>query len=214
MKKLILMILSFVLALSLCACTKATGQSADMVEKSVADEIANPDAGRSHEDIMTEVRSCIFPVEGEQDIETAMDLLLPLVEEGDAEAQYYWGWIYDHELEENDETERESLYWYKLAMEQGYLKTYLGVSLNKFVESEEKAEELAREAIQGGLLELSDEELGQDGFYWIAKLYNAGQGVEQDYAKAYEWYLKAAEAGYNPAMAFVGYFYFNGYGVE
>lgn len=213
MKKLIPMILFLSLALSLCACSN-TGKNSSEAAAPVTPIIENPDAGRSHGEIMAEVRSCIFPAEGEKNIDTALEILLPLVEEGDAEAQYYMGWIYDYELEENDETEKESLHWYELAMNQGYLKAYIGVALNGFVESEEKADEAVNEAIERGLLELSEEELGADGMLALGSLYYSGRGVEQDYEQARSLCLKSAELGNARAMILLGNMYINGYGVD
>ena len=92
MKKLLSIILSLAMVLGLCACSNTAKT-------------------------MDEVRACLFPAGGEKDVEAAMELLLPLAEKGEAEAQYYYGWILDQELEENDENEKESLRWYRLAME-------------------------------------------------------------------------------------------------
>jgi TPR repeat protein len=39
-------------------------------------------------------------------------------------------------------------------------------------------------------------------------------GVERDYAKAMEWYLKAADQGYDLAMYYIGNFYRFGDGAE
>ena len=44
--------------------------------------------------------------------------------------------------------------------------------------------------------------------------YERGDGVEQDYARAMEWYLRAAEAGDKYATRNVGLLYKNGYGVK
>jgi uncharacterized protein len=45
-------------------------------------------------------------------------------------------------------------------------------------------------------------------------LYANGQGVAQDYAKAHEWYEKAAEKGDPIAMGNLGLLYHNGQGVR
>jgi TPR repeat protein len=47
----------------------------------------------------------------------------------------------------------------------------------------------------------------------LASLYAKGQGVAQDYAKAFEWYVKAADKGDASAMSNLGLFYANGQGV-
>jgi len=48
---------------------------------------------------------------------------------------------------------------------------------------------------------------------FVAYLYETGQGVNQDYAKAAEWYRKAAEKGNAVAQAQIGNMYFQGRGV-
>lgn len=51
--------------------------------------------------------------------------------------------------------------------------------------------------------------------YDIGCRYYYGQGaVAQDYAKAMEWYEKAAEAGSPDAMYQIGYLYYHGQGVN
>ncbi len=52
------------------------------------------------------------------------------------------------------------------------------------------------------------------GFFGIAVSYDEGDGVEQDYAKALEWYEKAEEAGDIRAMTNLGWLYEYGNGVE
>jgi uncharacterized protein YdaT len=47
----------------------------------------------------------------------------------------------------------------------------------------------------------------------LGVLYENGQGVPQDYAKAREWYEKAAASGYTDAMANLGFLYGKGQGV-
>ncbi|MGN0339577.1 MAG: tetratricopeptide repeat protein [Lachnospira sp.] len=48
----------------------------------------------------------------------------------------------------------------------------------------------------------------------IAFLYMSGMGVEKDYAKAMEWYEKAANLGHYVAMQNIGDMFFKGKGVE
>jgi len=47
----------------------------------------------------------------------------------------------------------------------------------------------------------------------IGRFYDQGRGVPQDYAKAREWYDKAAAAGDAVAMANIGGLYAKGHGV-
>jgi hypothetical protein len=44
-------------------------------------------------------------------------------------------------------------------------------------------------------------------------MYERGQGVNQDYAKAVKWYRKAAEQGSASSQSNLGSMYFNGQGV-
>ena len=48
----------------------------------------------------------------------------------------------------------------------------------------------------------------------IGHIYRYGEGVEQDYSKALEWYNKAVNAGNDSAMYSIGYMYDYGEGVE
>ena len=48
----------------------------------------------------------------------------------------------------------------------------------------------------------------------LGLMYDLGQGVEQDYKKAIEWYEKAAEQGYAKAQYNLGIIYHKGQGVE
>jgi TPR repeat protein len=45
-------------------------------------------------------------------------------------------------------------------------------------------------------------------------MYFLGEGIEQNYSKAMEWYLLAAAQGSKEAQNSVGYMYFEGKGVE
>jgi uncharacterized protein len=45
-------------------------------------------------------------------------------------------------------------------------------------------------------------------------MYKNGYGVEKDYKKAVEWYIKSAEQGNPSAQNNLGFMYYNGYGVE
>lgn len=48
----------------------------------------------------------------------------------------------------------------------------------------------------------------------VGKCYAEGKGISQDDKKAFEWFLKSAEAGFVEAMAKVGVYYWQGKGVE
>ncbi|MDY0351880.1 MAG: tetratricopeptide repeat protein [Desulfobulbaceae bacterium] len=48
----------------------------------------------------------------------------------------------------------------------------------------------------------------------LGALYKNGEGVEQNYDKALEWYTKSAEQGYADAQVILGAMYYTGQGVE
>ena len=139
-------------------------------------------------DTLSLALSFIFPSDTPRDTRTALELLQPLAEAGDAEAQYYCGWIYDFELEENTETEAEAYKWYKLAAGQGFAKACIGAALNSF--SEDYHGYLAA-AAERGFWEMSDQQLGPDGLYWIGFMHYYGLGAEPDAEAAVQGNISA-----------------------
>lgn len=59
-----------------------------------------------------------------------------------------------------------------------------------------------------------DKERRNNALYSLGCIYNHGEGVKQDYSKAFEWYKKAANSGYPFAMYDIGKMYRYGNGVE
>ena len=175
MKKLVSVLLSLAIMAGLCAAMPLSAAAED------------------RDAVFAEAVARLFPAEGSRAPDAALELLLPLAESGDAEAQYYCGWIYDFELEENMETELEAYNWYEKAMEGGILKAYVGAALNSFAESPQKSDELLNHAFSEGFLEMSDDELGADGLFWIGFIHELGFGLEQDEEEALNYYTKAAE---------------------
>ena len=212
-----IILLILVLAFTLCACDTSPGDQIEetTIPKEPTIETTEPEIEPNpewfSETAIDEAKDCLFPLEGEINVELAQEILFPLVEEGNAEAQYYWGYIYDWMIVDNDgEEEKESLYWYNLAIEQGYVKSYLAAALNTYVESDERATELVEMAKQAGLFEMSPEELGPDGCELIGSYYYH----KQDYYTALEWLTKSAEMGNIVGMYWLGDMYYYGYGVE
>ena len=156
-----------------------------------------------------EAYACLFPLDGEKNVELAMEILLPLVENGNAEAQYYWGFIYETEIVDNHyRDDKEALYWYELAAEQGFPKAYLAMSQHD--EFEAKAPELLELANQAGLFEMTPEELGADGCTWVGMYYSNNQ----DYKNGHKWFEKGAEMGCASSMNNLGFLYYQGLGVK
>ena len=48
----------------------------------------------------------------------------------------------------------------------------------------------------------------------LGLIYDNGEGVQQDYSKAAQWYEKAANQGYASAQSNLGVMYYNGKGVR
>lgn len=178
---------------------------------SVLAPAALAEAAENRDEILSQAFSYVFPTDRQRDPQAALELLLPLAEAGDAEAQYYCGWIYDFELVENMETEAEAYKWYELAAKQGYVKAYIGAALNTFAE---KYEEYLNTASELGFWAMSDDELGPDGFYWLAFMYYSGFWVEENPETAFIYYSAAAEMNSPLAMYDLGFLYDSGTGVE
>ena len=171
-----------------------------------------PDLEWFNEAAIDEVRSCLFPVEGQIDIRRAQEILLPLVENGNAEAQYYWGFILDNHIQsKNGESEKEALYWFRLAAKQGYPKAYLAAALSRYIESQSEADNFIEAARQLGIFDMSPEELAPDGCSYLSAYYYILCG---DYGSAMTWALHASEGGDPIGMNNVGVLYFFGAGVE
>ena len=209
------LMLLLVLGLSACGKTPETvdAETTITVESTVetAEPEIEPDPQWLSEVAIDEAYACLFPLEGEINVELAQEILLPLVEAGNAEAQYYWGYIYDVFIHyDNSDEEKESLYWYELAAEQGFTKAYLAVALNEYLDSEEKRVELMEVAQQAGIFEMSPEELGADGCDLVGWHYYD----KKDYRAAMDWFLKSADLGNANSMNMIGWLYEHGLGVN
>lgn len=209
-------VLLLMLAIILCACGTApenedeeTATPTESIVETTEPEM-EPDPEWLSDAAIDEAYAYLFPLNGEKNVELAQEILLPLVEAGNAEAQYYWGYIYDWEIVDNNgEEEKESLYWHTLALEQGFAKSCLAAALNTYIESEKRANELVDMAQQLGLFEMSPEELRADGCELIGSYYYHNQ----NYKTALEWFTKAADMGSTVAMYKLGVMYYNGLGV-
>ncbi len=131
-----------------------------------------------------------------------------LAEQGDAEAQYNLGVLYDlgHGVPQDD---TQAALWYRKAAEQGYAyaQNNLGVlyDLGHGVPQDDTQAALwFRKAAEQGSAE-AQYNLGVD--------YHDGHGVPQDDTQAALWYRKAAEQGYAYAQYNLGVDYHDGHGV-
>jgi hypothetical protein len=127
---------------------------------------------------------------GKGDYATALRLYRPLANQGNAEAQYNLGWMYDigKGVPKND---AEAAKWYRLAAEQGVAKaqTALGVIYTfEALRTGDYTEALRwyRVAANQG---------DAHGQYVLGNMYHEGQGVPQNFGEAAKWYRLAAEQG-------------------
>lgn len=208
-------VLIFLLALILCACGTApeneyieTTIPTKAISETTESEI-EPDPAWLADPAIDEAYAYLFPLEGEKNVELAQEILLPLVEAGNAEAQYYWGYIYDLEMVDSNDSEKESLYWYNLAADQGFPKAYLAAVLNAYTDSD-KREDYLEMTKQSGLFEMEPQELGADGCALVGLYYYESK----KYDVAMDWFLKAANMGSTYAMMHIGRMHYYGESVR
>jgi len=151
------------------------------------------------------------------DVATAMRLLLPLAEQGNASAQrelslIYFGTYYRYPGSAGDiKDDRASLKWLRRAAEggdviaQGLLGSWYYHGMMGLPQNYHEAEKwLRRGAEQGDLLAQG----------YLGSMYYRGEGVTQDYSEAAKWLRPAAEQGWISAFAELADLYAKGYGVK
>lgn len=165
------------------------------------------------------------------DYKTAFNEWLPLAEDGNPEAQYNIGLMYEHGrgVEENVE---EAYYWYTSAATNPFLE---GIPVSK-------AREQARNRLGDmlsyagyatktatGIGENNQKLYIEEATYWyelaaedgvISAQYHLGlhaalgRGMEQDYPTALKWYLRAAQQGHPEAQNNLATLYADGLGTK
>ena len=117
-----------------------------------------------------------------------------IAKQGDAEAQYTVGEIYDYG-ESVQEDYAEAMKWFRLAADQGNAEAqfnlgvmyYFGVSVPK---DYAEAMKWFRLAADQGYAEAQNN---------VGTMYGNGRGVQQNYTEAYTWLSIAAAGGYDAA---------------
>lgn len=125
-----------------------------------------------------------------QDYSAAMNELQPVAEQGNVEAQYYIGYIYQNGQGVNED-QQQAAKWYLKAANGGYGPAqskigFMYANGHAFTKDYEKAAIWYRKAAEQGNL-TGQKELGV--------LYFNGNGVKKDYAQAKNWLQKAADQG-------------------
>lgn len=111
-----------------------------------------------------------------------------------------------------DEDREKAKELFQTAIDNGCMDGYLGDAL---VAYEEEQYDIGFEYYNKVVEEGKEQLYIAYAMYWIGGMYDCGEGVEQDYAQALDWYEKAIEMGHNPyAMNNLGAMYYYGNGVE
>ena len=142
------------------------------------------------------------------DYQTALQEWLPLAEQGDAQAQAYVGFLYEHGNGLPQDTS-EAVRWYSLSAGQGYAAGQFKLGemyyrgWNVFaVRNYDKALKWLRLAAD------QDHIIAQS---YLGMMYRDGTGVPQDYAEAVKWYRSSAS--YLGSQHNLSVMYQNGEGV-
>lgn len=200
-----------VLIVALAGCgEKETSKSVDVatettvIEETVVEQVDpvvdNASLEIIDEDVLVEeARGYIFVDQPQKDIEKAKEIIVELAKNGNAEAQYLLGWIYDYEVQENNENKKAALEWYKKSIEQGYLKSYIAACANDFATYDEILE-WQNNLRNSDLAEIND----VDGLLLLGDYYYTGIDFIPDKEKAIMYYEKSAELGYSRAMNCLG----------
>ena len=143
------------------------------------------------------------------DYTTALRLIRPLAEQGDAQAQITMGIMY---LEGGAVTKdyRKAVQWFRLAADrgnaeaQGFLGGIFHDGGNGVPQNRKEAAKWYRLAADQG---------DADAQVDLGKLYYDGDGITQDYKEAAKWFRSAADKGNSDGQMRLGFMYSKGEGV-
>ncbi len=125
------------------------------------------------------------------DYATALSELRPLAEQGDADAQYNLGVMYD-KGQGVAQNYAEAVKWYRKAAEQGYADAQYNLA-QMYRKGQGVTQDYA-EAVKW--YRKAAEQGHADAQYNLGVMYGKGQGVPQDYVFAHMWFnLSAAQGG-------------------
>lgn len=125
------------------------------------------------------------------DYVTAFTRFQAAATQGNADAQYYFGYMYRNGLgaPKND---AEGISWMRRSAEQGHAKAQYSLGQSYYNLNPAEAVKWWRKAAEQG------EALGQLGLGWA---YEFGSGVPRNHAESAKWYRKATDQGNAPAAA-------------
>ena len=141
----------------------------------------------------------------EKEYEKAEEVLKPLAESGNADAQYWFGRC---RLDRNDYD--RAFFWYKKSAEQGHATAQN--TLGNFYETGKGTEKNCETALLW--YKKSAENGNEIGKYNVAQCYFFGKGVKINHAEGIKWYKASAESGCNEAYRRLALCYSSGNGTE
>jgi uncharacterized protein len=140
---------------------------------------------------------------------TALRLLRPLAEQGEANAQYNLGLMFDNG-QGVPQDYATAVIWYRKAAEQGHAAAQYNLGLIFANGGRGAPQDYATAA---SWYRKAAERGNAAAQYNLGVMYAQGQGVSKDYAAAANWYRKAAEQGNAMAQYNLGVMYDDGRGV-
>lgn len=144
---------------------------------------------------------------------TANDLL-PLAEDGNADAMYRLGEIYFYGENGEKIDYDKSLYWMTKAADEEHYDALKFLMFMYYVDASPYEFDFAK-SIEYAKKVLEQNPEDSDAMFTIGYCYTVGgYGIELDYEEAVKWYTKAAELGEPDAMYNLALCYYYGYGVE
>ena len=142
------------------------------------------------------------------DYATALRLLRPLADQGDASAQNILGLMYRQGRGVLPD-DAEALKWFRLAADQGTASAQFNLGI--MYANGEGVPQNSAEALK--LYRLAADQGTAHAQVSVGHMYYHGTGVPQDYAEALKWYRLAADQGSTIGQFDLGLMYENGHGV-
>ena len=145
---------------------------------------------------------------GKSDYATALRLWRPLADQGNAEAQYALGFMYDGGQGVPKNYARAAKWW-RLAADQGH--TFAQYNLGTLYDNGNGVPQNKAEALKWYHLAA---ERGNDGAQFnVGVLHFAGVAVSENRIEAAKWFRRAADQGHIGAQVYLGLCYATGLGV-
>lgn len=142
------------------------------------------------------------------DFATALSILRPLADQGNAAAQYDLGVSYNYGQGVKQDF-AEAAKWYRKAADQGQVNAQ-GNLATLYANGQGVPKDFA-EAMKW--YRTAAEQGDANAQFNLGTMYNKGEGVAQNYPEAAKWFKKAADQGFLGGQYSLGVMYFTGRGV-